>query len=102
MLTFVSEVVMSDQWLKEWNLELETIRAFELACMGYAAALMRVTLGFPGFYLQDRFQNYLGQSQEFQKGANDGSVLTEDSSWIRAAMVAGKKMLPNTQSIKGL
>ena len=57
----------------------------------YAAALMRVTLGsFWGFISRTGFGISGTESRSFRRGADNGSVLTEVSSWIHAAMVARK------------
>jgi len=69
----------------------------------YAAALMRVTLG--GFHGVTGGRGSGGSGTEsggFGRGADDGSVSTEGELLDSCCDSCRKKMLPNTQSIKGL
>jgi len=83
--------------------DLETMRASSLLARGYAAALMRVTLsGFWGVTGGKRFRRSGTESRGSERVPTTEVSRQRVSSLIRAAMVAGKKMLPNTQSIEGL
>src|SRR5882724_11526070 len=89
--------------LRERDPELETIRAFERACTRIHSCINEgYSQGFLGVYWRNRFQNIWDRVRKFQKGANDGNVLTEGELldlWWNGCQ---KKMLPNTQSIEGL
>jgi len=64
---------------------------------------MRVTLRVSWVLLAEWVLEYPGQVLEVSEGLPTTKVSRQRvSSWIHAAMVAGKKMLPKSQSIEGL
>src|SRR5882724_3376699 len=89
--------------LRERDPELETIRAFKLACVrirscineGYSGGFHGVTSGMGS-------GGSGAESGGFGRGADDGSVSTEGELLDSCCDGCRKKMLPNTQSIEGL
>jgi len=89
-----------------------------LLAQEYTAALMRVTLGSFGGVLPAELnsekyrtgsgkfgsgsENLRSVSGNFERGADDGGVLTEGDILDLCCDGVQKKMLPNTQSIEGL
>src|SRR5882724_7434944 len=104
MLTFVLEVVV--EWPVTSGSEIRSWKQFEpssLLAQEYAAALMRVTLrGFLGSTGRTDFGISRTGSGSFGRGADDGNVSTEVELLDLCCDGCRKKMLPNTQSIKGL
>src|SRR5882724_4766342 len=89
--------------LRERDLELETIRAFKLACARIRSCIDEgYSRGFPWCYRWKRFRGSGTESGGFGRGADDGSVSTEGELLDSCCDGCRKKMLPNTQSIKGL
>src|SRR5882724_1684369 len=104
MSTFVSEVVL--EWPVTSGKEIRSWKQSEpssLLVQEYAAALMRVTLGCSHGVTGGRgSRGSRTESGGFGKGADDRSVLTEGELLDSCCDSCRKKMLPNTQSIKGL
>jgi len=81
--------------LREWDPELETFRAFKLACVEYAAALMRVTLGDSWVYQLNRVQKAQNRVWNFHKGCDNRSVSMEGELLDSCCDSCWKMMLPN-------
>src|SRR5882672_2935124 len=57
--------------------KLETVRAFELACVGIRSCINEgYSRGFPWVYQRNRFRKFRDRVRKIQKGADDGSVST--------------------------
>src|SRR5882724_7545253 len=86
--------------------EIRSWKQFEpssLLAREYAAALLRVTFrGFLGSTSGMDFGISRTVSRSFRRGADDESVSTEGELLDSCCDGCQKKMLPNTQSIKGL
>jgi len=79
-------------------MELETIRAFKLACMRIYSCIN----DFQGVTGRTGFGISRTESRSFGSGADDRSVLMEGELLDSCCNGCQKKMLPNTQSIEGL
>src|SRR5882724_509972 len=89
--------------LRKRDLELETIQAFELACVRIRSCINEgYSWGFLGSTGGTDFRISRTGSGSFGRGADDGSVLTEGELLDLCCNGCWKKMLPNTQSIEGL
>src|SRR5882724_4153348 len=104
MSTFILEVVVERPVTS--GSEIQSWKQFEpssLLAQEYTAALMRVTLGgFLGSTGGTDFRISGTVSGSFGSGADDGSVSTGGELLDSCCDGFRKKMLPNTQSIKGL
>jgi len=81
--------------LRNGDPELENNLSFKLVCMRITAALMRVTLGFPWVTSRRGSGGFGTDVWRVQKGWPIMEVSRQRvSSWIRAAMVSGKRCCP--------
>jgi len=100
MSTFVLEVVngMTSDIRKVRSSAGNNPSLRALACVRYAAALMRVSRGFHGVTGGEVLEVSRTLVRRVQRGTDDEVSQQRVSSWIRAVTFAGKRMLPNTRS----
>jgi len=93
----------SDQWPQGVRAGLETFQAFKIVCARIHSCMNEgYSWGFCGVTSRTGFRRYGTESRSFGSGADDGSVLTEGELLDSCCDCCWKKMLPSTQSIKGL